>query len=70
MRAVKKSVSFDPIVLRAMESYRMKLIVDQMRPISFSEALNDLLRDALEDIGTMKEGVAKCERRECEDAGR
>ena len=70
MRMIKKSVSFDPIVLEGVENYRRKLIGEQLRSVSFSEALNDLLRVALEDIGIVKEGGAEFERGGCEDTGR
>ena len=49
VKAVKKSVSFNPAVLKDVEDYRIKLIGKLWRPISFSEVVNDLLRAALDE---------------------
>ena len=49
MKAVKKSVSFNPAVLKDIENHRIKLIAKQLRVISFSEVVNDLLRAALDE---------------------
>jgi len=46
----KKCVAFDPKVYEAVLNYQVGLIKSHGRPVSFSEALNELLRAALEDV--------------------
>ena len=54
MGVVKKTVSFDPQVFKAVEGYQKRLLKEQERPVSFSEALNDLLKTALEPLETLE----------------
>jgi len=46
----KKTVAFDPDVYQAVLNYQIGLIKTHGRPVSFSEALNALLKAALEDV--------------------
>jgi len=49
--SVKKvTVSFDPKVYEAVLNYQVGLIKTHGRSVSFSEALNALLKAALEDV--------------------
>lgn len=54
MPVVKKTVSFDPQVFKAVEDYQKRLLKEQERPVSFSEALNQLLKSALEPLETLE----------------
>ena len=54
MGVVKKTVSFDPAVFKAVEQYQKNLIKENLEPVSFSKALNDLLRTALGPLETLK----------------
>ena len=54
MGVVKKTVSFDPEVFKAVEQYQKNLIKEHLEPVSFSKALNDLLRNALEPLETLE----------------
>jgi len=50
----KQSVSFDPQVYQAVLNYQAGLIKELGRPVSFSEALNELLRTALQDVAGLE----------------
>jgi len=58
----KKTVSFDPQVFKAVCNYQAGLIKTHGRPVSFSEALNALLKAALEDVSGLSslEEVEAC----------
>lgn len=50
MTVKKKSVSFDPQIYKAACDHQANLIKELGRPVSFSEAVNDLLRTALKGV--------------------
>jgi len=50
----KVTVSFDPKVYKAVLNYQVGLIKTHGRSVSFSEALNELLRAALQDVAGLE----------------
>jgi len=47
-KVVKKSVSFNPEVFKALVNYQRNRCREEERPVSFSEVVNELLKVALE----------------------
>jgi len=44
---VRKSVSFDPLIYDALQKLRKKKIKERLESVSFSEVLNEVLREIL-----------------------
>ena len=49
-KVVKKSVSFNPEVFKALVNYQRNRCREEERPVSFSEVVNELLKVALGEI--------------------